>query len=393
MPQRDDDGRSAGVRTRVRTRARTGAEGEKAARGSVRARVRRLNGATAQGRQGGRDPFLDNAKFLLVVLVALGHSWTPVAEGMRAVEAAWLFVHAFHLPALVLLCGHLSRGFTGRPDQLRRLITHILVPYFVFEAAYAGVHVLLLDRPFALTPTRPAFVCWFLVALFVWRLTAPLWQAVRWPLVFALLLSLGAGFTDLGEELALPRILMLWPWFVLGLRLRPAHLRPLRNRTARRWALPVMAAAAAGAWWAVPRIDPDWLLMETGADGLGVPPLLYVEVRLAQFAVGALLVAAFLALVPARRTAFTALGGCALYPLLLHGLALTAFADAGGFRAVAEAGPLAVLGTSVLVAGVTVLLSFPHVRRVLWPCVEPPFPGWLRGAPVPAEAGTGRPAR
>ncbi|MGX9227254.1 hypothetical protein ACWV95_15225 [Streptomyces albus] len=172
-----------------------------------------------------------------------------------------------------------------------------------------------------------------------------------------------AGFTDLGEELALPRILMLWPWFVLGLRLRPAHLRPLRNRTARRWALPVMAAAAAGAWWAAPRIDPDWLLMEAGADGLGVPPLLYVEVRLAQFAVGALLVAAFLALVPARRTAFTALGGCALYPLLLHGLALTAFADAGGYRAVTEAGPLAVLGTSVLVAGVTVLLSFPHVRR------------------------------
>ncbi|MGI5352745.1 acyltransferase family protein [Streptomyces sp. CA-250714] len=362
--------------------------GPESSRTPGRARVRRPNGASAAGRPGGRDPFLDNARFLLVVLVVLGHNWTPVADAMRGVEAASLLVYSFHLPALALLCGHLSRSFTARPDQIRRLLTHVLVPYLVFEAAYAGMETLFWDRPFTVTPTRPAFVCWFLAALFVWRLTAPLWRAVRWPVVFAAALSVGAGFTDLGNELALPQLLMYWPWFVLGLRLRADQLRPLRHRAARRWALPVMAAAAVGAWWAAPRVSLDWLLMEAGAHELGMRPLLYVGVRLGLFAVGAVLVAAFLALVPAHRTGYTVLGACALYPFLLHGLVVKAVEKAGGYQAVLTGGLLAVVGTTVLACGLAVLLGLPHVRQVLWPLVEPPFPGWLRGRPVRADGAT-----
>jgi fucose 4-O-acetylase-like acetyltransferase len=322
---------------------------------------------------------VDNARFLLVVLVVVGHNWAPVADAMRGVKAASLLVYAFHFPALVLLCGYLSRNFTGRPDQIRRLLTHVLVPYFVFEAAYAGVHTLMWEQPFTVSPTRPASVCWFLAALFVWRLTAPMWRAVRWPVVFAAALSVAAGLTDLGDELALPQMLMYWPWFVLGLRLRPAHLRPLRHSTARRWALPVMAAAAVGAWWVAPRVGREWLLMQVDNTELGMRPLQYVAVRLALFGIGAVLVAAFLALVPAHRTGYTVLGACALYPFLLHGLAVKAVEKAGGYDAVLTGGLLAVVGTTVLAIGLAALLGLPHVRQVLWPLVEPPFPGWLRG--------------
>ncbi|WP_432107056.1 acyltransferase family protein [Streptomyces sp. AA1529] len=357
------------------------------ARGSHRP----ARGASAAARQSGRDPFLDNARFLLVLLVVLEHNWAPVADAMRGVEAASLLVYSFHLPALALLCGHLSRNFTGRPDQMRRLLTHLLVPYLVFEAAFGGMRTLFWEQPFAVTPTRPSFVCWFLLALFVWRLTAPLWRAVRWPVAFAALLSVAAGFTDLGDELALSRLLMYWPWFVLGLRLRADRLRPLRNRAARRWALPVLAAAAAGAWWAAPRVSRDWLLMEAGAHELGLRPLPYVGVRLALFVLGGVLVAAFLALVPARRTGYTVLGACALYPFLLHGLVVEAVRQTGGYQVVVTGGLLAVVGTTVLAVGLTMLLGLPQVRQVLWPLVEPSFPGWLHGRAAPEAGDTAAP--
>ncbi|MFG3259266.1 acyltransferase family protein [Streptomyces sp. NPDC048172] len=355
--------------------ARAGGSGSaRAGGGQPRARFRRLSGASAPG---GRDPFLDNAKFLLVVLVVAGHNWDPLVEGMRGVKAAYLLVYAFHMPAFVMLCGYFSRSFTGRPEQVRRLLAGVLLPYLVFEAVYAGVYALFLDQPFAVTPTEPRFVCWFLAALFVWRLTSPLWRAVRWPVAVTVVLSVGAGLTDLGSELALSRVLMFLPWFVLGLRLRSEHLRPLRNRAARRWALPLMALAAVGAYWAAPRVDRRWVLMEHGSAQLGVEPYVYAGVRLGLFAVSAVLVAAFLALVPSRRTGFTALGAVTVYPFLLHGLLLKPVEGLGGYGPVYDGGLLAVAATTVVAVAWAVLLSSAPVRRALWPLVEPRFPRWL----------------
>ena len=347
---------------------------------SGRPRLRWPNGASAAGNQNGRDPFLDNAKFLLVVLVVLGHNWSPFADGMRGVKAAYLLVYAFHMPAFVLLCGYFSRGFTGRPDQIRKLLAGVLLPYLVFEAAYSGVYTLFWDQPFAVTPTEPRYLCWFLAALFIWRLTAPVWRAVRWPVAVAAVLSVLAGLMDLGSELALSRVLMFWPWFVLGLRLRSDHLRPLRNPAARRWALPVMAAGAAGAWWVAPQVTRGWLLMDLGSAQIGVEPLLYVGMRIALFGISVVLVAAFLALVPSRRTGYTALGACTLYPFLLHGLVVKSVEGLGGYEAVAAGGLLAAAGTTVLAGALAVLLGAAPVRRVLWPLVEPRFPSWLRPA-------------
>ncbi|NGO72323.1 acyltransferase family protein [Streptomyces boncukensis] len=354
--------------------AEPGGEPARPRRLGARARFRRFAGASAAG---GRDPFLDNTRFLLVLLVVLGHNWSPVVDGMRGVQTVYLLVYAFHLPALVLLCGYFSRGFTGRPEQVRKLLAGVLVPYLVFEAAYAGVHTLFWDRPFAFTPAAPGYLCWFLAALFVWRLTAPLWRAVRWPVAVAALVSVGAGLTDLDGQPALARLVMLLPWFVLGLRLRQEHLRPLRNRAARRWALPVMSLAAVAAYWAAPRVDRDWLLMEHGSAQLGVSPAVYVVARLGLFAVSAVLAAAFLALVPSGRAGFTALGACTLYPFLLHGLLVRAAEGLGAYGAVHAGGLMAVAATTLLAGAVAVLLGAAPVRRVLRPLVEPRFPRWL----------------
>ena len=86
-----------------------------------------------------RDPFLDNAKFLLIVLVVIGHNWVPALDDSRFVKAAYMVVYSFHVPAFVLLCGYFSRGFEGRRDQWRKLVTTVLVPYLIFQTAYSAI--------------------------------------------------------------------------------------------------------------------------------------------------------------------------------------------------------------------------------------------------------------
>lgn len=335
-----------------------------------------------------RRPFFDNAKFLLIALVALGHSWeqvfSPHTHGLRAVHN---LVYGFHMPAFILLSGYFSRSFTGRPDQIRRLLTGVLAPYLIFETLYSLVYHWLRGSEFAITPTSPTYLLWFLIALFVWRLSTPIWNAVRHPVAIAVVVSLAAGTTVIGEDLALPRVLMFLPWFVLGLRLRPEHFARLRTRTARRIAVPVFVGALALAYRLSPAPSDDWLSMDVGNGALHVSPVRYLLLRLALFAVSALLVGSFLALVPGRRMWITALGAVTLYPYLLHGILIRVAQHYGYFRVVRESGLAGQLVLSGLAVGVVVLLSTPPVRALARPLVEPRLPGWLvprTQAPVPA---------
>src|SRR5436309_770254 len=61
-----------------------------------------------------RDPFFDNAKYLAIVLVAMGHSWERLLSESRTAEALYSVVYAFHMPAFIIISGYFSRSFTGR---------------------------------------------------------------------------------------------------------------------------------------------------------------------------------------------------------------------------------------------------------------------------------------
>ncbi|KRV47662.1 hypothetical protein AQ490_04515 [Wenjunlia vitaminophila] len=318
-----------------------------------------------------RDPFLDNAKFVLVVLVVVGHNWGPLIDEMRAVKAAWLVLYSFHVPAFVLLCGYFSRGFTGRPDQVRKLALTVLLPYLVFETIYTGLYTLLFDRPFAITPSQPTSVCWFLIALFVWRLTAPVWQAVRQPVAVAAAISLAAGTTAVGYELALPRVLQLLPWFVLGLQLRSEHFGFLRRPLVRCCSLVAVLAASAGAWWLAPRADPRLLSMSYDNDDLRLSVAQYLVVRLVLFVVAAALVASFFAWVPRHRAAYTRLGAATVYPYLLHGLVVQAAQAYGVHDLLGWGGLVGVALLSLAAAALAVGLSVTPVRRATCWLVDP----------------------
>ncbi|MET8299117.1 acyltransferase family protein, partial [Streptomyces sp. NPDC005180] len=118
-----------------------------------------------------RDAYFDNAKYLAIVLVAVAHAWEPLMDGSRATRAAYMFVYTFHMPAFIIISGYFSRSFTARPDQLKRLVSGVVVPYVVFEVAYTLFKRWADDDPdYPFSMNDPLYLTWFLIALFVWRL-------------------------------------------------------------------------------------------------------------------------------------------------------------------------------------------------------------------------------
>jgi len=321
-----------------------------------------------------RDPFFDNAKFLLIVLVVIGHNWYPLVAHSHGVKAAYLLLYTFHMPAFILLSGYFSRSFEARPEQVRKLVATVLVPYLLFQLAYQVV-VAETDRtPVRIDLTYPSYLCWFLVALFVWRLTTPLWRALPHPVLIAAVVSVSAGLMNATLDFAFARTLQFLPWFVAGLAMRPEHFRWLRRPPVRRWAAGVLLLAVPVAYLLAPSADTGWLDMEWGIADLKVGAVEYVAVRLALFAAAAVLVAAVLALIPARTTWFTALGAVTMYPYLLHGLVVKVAERAGIHGDVAHGGPLAVVTLTLGAACLALLLTTPPVRRATRWAVEP---GWL----------------
>ncbi|MDQ0581029.1 acyltransferase family protein [Streptomyces rishiriensis] len=319
-----------------------------------------------------RDAFFDNAKYLAIVLVAMGHAWEPLKGDSRVLTAAYVLVYTFHMPAFILISGFFSRGFDAGPGKLKRLVTGIVVPYIVFETAYPLLKTYVDGAPQDISLLDPYYLTWFLCALFIWRLTTPLWKVVRHPLPLALGIAMLASATpNIGGDLDLPRVLQFLPFFVLGLNLRPEHFALVRRRSVRIAAVPVFAFSLAFAWWAVPRMNSGWLYHRNSAQELGVPWWVGPVMQLALFGCSLLLTACFLSWVPGRTMWFTALGAGTLYGYLTHGLLIKTAEYRGWFDHPALHRPLGEIAVTVAVAVVITLLCTGPVRQVLRFVVEP----------------------
>ncbi|GAA2983872.1 fucose 4-O-acetylase-like acetyltransferase [Streptomyces fulvorobeus] len=331
-------------------------------------------GFPAAAPAGRRDAYFDNVKFLAIVLVAVAHAWEPVMEGSRATRALYMVVYTFHMPAFIIVSGYFSRSFEMTPGKVKRLITGVVVPYVVFETAYSlfkryaggapGQEISLLD---------PMFLTWFLIALFVWRVTTPLWKTLRHPLAVALGIAVLASMTPaIGDDLDLQRVLQLLPFFVLGLLLQPGHFQLVRRREVRLLSLPLLAGALLFAYWAAPRMRLGWFYRSNSAQEMGASWWAGAVMSVAMFGCALVLTAAFLAWVPRRHLWFTVLGAGTVCGYLLHGFLVKGAGYAGLFDRFEWLGsPGGLVLVSLVAAAAVTLFCTPPVRRLLRFATEP----------------------
>jgi len=332
----------------------------------------------------GRVPLWDTARFVAIVFVVAGHAIQRLISDLDSALAVYLVIYSFHIPLLVLVSGHFAKDrLRGR--ELRRIVTDLVVPYLIFETVWTVIR-LLVEGDATLDYTTASWTLWFLLALIVWRLVLPVLSVLRYPLLVAVIVSVGSGYTaELGGALALARTFALLPFFVLGWELR-------RRRVGERWQRAVdrtvraVRAVAVGILVALVAVVlallPTWrafdlrayLLADESYPVLGQPQWWAGLVRLAVLAVGALAALAVLALLPRRRIGVTALGGATLYVYLLHTFLLYPLRESGVLRD--NATPLLLVALLVLALPVSLALASGPVRRVFRPVIEPRIP-WL----------------
>jgi len=341
--------------------------------------------APVRPRQKRRVPFWDNARWVAITLVVIGHAILKLIAHSDAAYTTYLFIYLFHVPVFVTVAGYFAKSGPPGYRQLKRLLTDIVFPYVIFETVWSLINWGV-SGTLSLDYTTASWTLWFLIALGVWRVALPYLVMLRYPMAFALLISVAAGYLDnVDSTLALDRIAGLLPFFVFGWKLRHVRITDrwlaLRSAVVWRWrvgslllfvGVATTLAVGIGTWRDL--LIRRFLLYDEQYDTFGYEQWWAGAIRLLMIAIGMLLTLAFLTLMPRRRTFFSAWGAATLYIYLLHSFFLYPIRESGVLDR--QTSPWWLIGMIVLAIGISALLSQPFVRRVFHPVIEPDA-AWL----------------
>ncbi|RUR01093.1 acyltransferase family protein [Labedella endophytica] len=344
------------------------------------------NAQAPQKSSGRRVPYWDNIRFACIVLVVAGHGIQRLTYDSDWALTVYLAIYAFHMPAFAVVSGYFSKSEPPGRRQMSRVITDIILPYIIFESVWTLVQFAV-EGQGNLNPTQPSWTLWFLLALGIFRLVLPYLALIRWPVLWAVVVSVGVGYLDnVDSTFSLSRTLGILPFFVIGWRLRTTPLADIWHAADRKVVMGVRAAAVAffalAVWVFWSGIDlwraidlRYWFFYDDSYEGLGEDQWWAGGVRLGLIVIALLLVTALFSLVPRRQMFFTTFGQYTMYAYLLHSFVLYPLRETGVLR---DETTTRIWLVAMLIGSVflTMALSSSPVRRVFRPLIEPK-PRWL----------------
>ena len=332
-----------------------------------------------------RVPFWDNARFISVTLVVIGHGIQRLTSDSDNALVLYLFIYAFHMPAFAIISGYFSKASPPTTRRMKKVLTDILLPYFIMETIWTAVQFFVEGKQ-SFNPTNPSWTLWFLLALGFFRLIMPYLVLLRAPLLWGLVLSVMVGyFSNVDSTFSLSRAIGILPFFVLGWQVRQWGILERFLALGRGvWVVRGFAVAVFAAWLAVVVVGIEqwravdlrfWFFYDDSYSGLGEDEWWAGLVRLGLIGLAVILSAAFFALIPRSDTWITSLGTATMYVYLLHSFILYPLRETGVLKG-EHASATWLLSMVFASIAISILLAAPIVRRVFRPIVEPK-PRWL----------------
>jgi fucose 4-O-acetylase-like acetyltransferase len=332
-----------------------------------------------------RVPLWDNARWLSITLVVMGHGIQRLTSGSDHALELYIFIYAFHMPAFSIISGYFSKATPPGRRQMIKLVTDILIPYIILQAIWSVVQFLAEGKK-SFNPAEPHWTLWFLVALAIFRVALPYLVLLRWPLLWAVIFSVGVGYLDsVDSTFSLSRAIALLPFFLLGWKLRQWRVvdrwRALRSGI---WAFRGAAIVVFAAWAIVVIVFVQpfrkfglsaWMMYDDSYAGLGENVWWSGFLRLGVITLAVLLSICFLILVPRRETWFTDFGKATMYVYLLHSFVLYPLRETGILKG-EHSSAMWLVSMVFATISISLALSSPLIQRVFRILIEPK-PLWL----------------
>ena len=266
-----------------------------------------------------RNPYFDNAKAILILLVILGHSLSPIFRATPWITAVYLFIYLFHMPAFILVSGYFTKRMKNRHDFLK-IVKKLLVPYIIFQIIYTIYYQGIFGNDLDFSLFDPRWALWFLISLFCWQLMLVVFGRSKIGLVISLVCSLVIGyFGGINETLALSRTFFFFPFFLLGYFLESKHFDWIKQKknVCFSWFLFLVIFIFIYFYgdiewreWFYGRLSYEGIMGESTTYGFLIRACVYAVMMIATYC--------FLSIVPKKRLVLTQLGAITFPIYLLH---------------------------------------------------------------------------
>jgi len=313
-----------------------------------------------------RNYTLDNAKFLMILLVVYGHMIEPLIWQYASLKSLFLSIYSFHVPVFVIISGMLTSA-KDTPGKTARLFASLSAPIIVFTVLYELACIITqgaVSNEFKhFVPYR---VMWFLWSLFAWRLFLPVIMKCRFPLLTVTGIALLAGyFTVFGTFLSIARTLYFFPFFVLGHKMGSGALSAGVLKKIPKIVWVAVLAGNVIICANLHTISTRWFSGYSSYFRLGVSDVEGTLLRIAIYGFSLVSAMAVLYLVPDRKLRISAYGVHSLYAFLWHYFFVMILDDLGLIAMIGKTSDMFALAMLLVVSiALTVALSSGTVARV-----------------------------
>jgi fucose 4-O-acetylase-like acetyltransferase len=161
-----------------------------------------------------RNNYFDNAKFILICIVVLGH-FTNLNRHIPFMGGLNNIIYSFHMPVFIFISGYFSRDIEKQRKQEINKILYIYIIFEVLNLVFTKTTSLGRGSYNLFTPT---FHNWYILGIFFWRLLVPYFNFYpkKATLIFAFIISIYVGLFDGLNILGLNRIIYFMPFFIIG---------------------------------------------------------------------------------------------------------------------------------------------------------------------------------
>ena len=174
----------------------------------------------------------DNAKFVLITLVVIGHLLDVCAMDHRMAKAAFVFIYSFHMPLFIFISGlFVNRDKLVAAKARDRILLFVVLGFiakFISKIVPA-----LFGKPLSFSLLSDGGIPWFMFAMAAFCTLAYLFRNANQFVILgvSVVLSLYVGYDNsVGDFLYLSRIIVFFPFFWLGVMLKPEKIAELVHK-------------------------------------------------------------------------------------------------------------------------------------------------------------------